>query len=165
MPTLDTLRIVPAGPADVPVILGLIRAMADYEHLSHEVKATEDTLRDSLFGDRSVAEVAVAWIETEPVGYAAWFHNYSTFLGRPGLYLEDVFVVPSWRRHGIGRRLLAHVAKIAVERQCGRMEWAVLKWNALAIRVYQQAGAQPLDDWMLYRLTGDSLARLAAEAH
>jgi GNAT superfamily N-acetyltransferase len=154
----------PATPADVPTIARLIRDLAEYERLSHEVVATEAELRATLFGSRPGAEVLIASLAGEPVGFALFFHNYSTFLGQRGLYLEDLFVKPEWRHRGVGRRLLAHLARVAVERQCGRFEWAVLDWNDPAIRFYRSLGAQPLDDWTVFRVTGEALAALAASA-
>jgi GNAT superfamily N-acetyltransferase len=156
------VRIVAAGEGDVPVILRMIRGLADYERLSHEVVATEDRLRESLFGAHPAAEVVLAYAGDEPIGFALFFHNYSTFLARRGLYLEDLFVAPAWRGHGVGAALLRHLASIAVARGCGRMEWAVLDWNEPAIGFYRRLGATLLDDWRLCRLTGDSLLRAAA---
>jgi GNAT superfamily N-acetyltransferase len=157
----DDLEITPATEDDLPVILGLIKALAEYEHLSHEVQATEEGLRISLFGPRPMAEVVLARIEGRPVAFAVFFHNYSTFVGRPGLYLEDLFVLPDYRRRGIGRRLLKHLAGIAVARNCGRMEWAVLEWNEDAIHLYRGVSARSMDDWMLFRLTADQIRHLA----
>jgi GNAT superfamily N-acetyltransferase len=159
---MDNLRIVPAGPDDVPVILALIRALGEYERLSHEVVATEEQLRTHLFSERPVAEVVLAYVGETVVGFALFFHNFSTFLGRPGLYLEDLFVVPEWRGRGIGKRLLVHLAELAVERGCGRMEWNVLDWNEPAIRFYERMGARIMKEWKLCRLTGESLKRVAA---
>jgi GNAT superfamily N-acetyltransferase len=155
------VRIEPATERDVPVILVLIRALAEYERLLDEVVATEATLRESLFGDRPGAEVAIARAGTEPVGFAVWFHSYSTFLSRHGLYLEDLFVMPSWRGRGVGRGLLEYVARVAVERGCGRMEWSVLDWNETAIGFYRRLGSRPMDEWTVHRLTGEALTRLA----
>jgi GNAT superfamily N-acetyltransferase len=159
-PSAD-IRIVPALERDTPVILSLIRDLAEYERLGHEVEATEEDIRESLFGDWPGAEVVLAYVGGDLAGFALFFHNYSTFLGRRGLYLEDLFVRPAYRGRGIGRRLLAHLARLAVERKCGRMEWWVLDWNESAIRFYRSIGAVPMDDWTVYRLTGDPLARLA----
>lgn len=156
------LTIVPATERDVPLILELIRSLAEYEHLADQVVATEDSLRSSLFGARPAAEVLIAFVDSSAVGFAVFFHNYSTFLGRAGLYLEDLFVRPEWRSRGIGRALLGSVARIAVDRGCGRMEWSVLDWNAPAIRVYEATGASPMDEWTVYRLTGDALTRFAS---
>lgn len=150
-----------ATPADVPAILGMIKALAEYERMSDEVVATESGLRESLFGERRAIEVVIARAGGEPVGFALWFHNYSTFLGRAGLYLEDLFVLPAWRGRGIGRALLAYLARVAIARGCGRMEWSVLDWNEPAIGFYKSLGATPMDAWTVYRLTGDALAGLA----
>ena len=155
------VRIDPAREQDVPLILRLIKALAEYERLSHQVVATEATLRDTLFGPNPSAEAAIAYTGNEPVGFAVWFYSYSTFLSRPGLYLEDLFVLPAWRGRGIGQALIRHLARIAVERGCGRMEWSVLDWNEPAIRFYRRIGARPMDEWTVYRLTGDALTRLA----
>lgn len=155
------IDITPATERDVPLLLRLITALAEYERLADQVVATEATLRESLFGAQPSAEAVVAYAGGEPVGFAVWFYNYSTFLSRPGLYLEDLFVLPAWRGRGVGRALLGHLARIAVERGCGRMEWAVLDWNEPAIRFYQRIGARPMDEWTVYRLTGDALTRLA----
>lgn len=144
------------------MILRMIKGLAEYEQLSHEVVATEEGLRASLFGAKPAAEVVLAYAGQEPVGFALYFHNYSTFLGRAGLYLEDLFVVPSWRGRGVGRKLLGHVASVAVERACGRMEWCVLDWNESAIAFYQRLGAHVLDDWRVCRLTGSALMRAAS---
>ena len=154
------LRIEAATVADVPVILRMIKALAEYERLTHEVVATEESVRESLFASRS-AEAVIAYADGSAVGFAVWFHNYSTFLSRRGLYLEDLFVLPEWRGRGIGRALLRHLARVAVQRGCGRMEWSVLDWNEPAIRFYRSLGAQPMDEWTVYRLTGDALARVA----
>ena len=153
-----------ATAADVPLILQFIRGLAEYERLANKVTASEAGLRESLFGPKPAAEVVIAEAGREPVGFALFFHNYSTFLGQRGLYLEDLFVKPEWRHRGVGRRLLAHLARVAVERQCGRFEWAVLDWNDPAIRFYRSLGAQPLDDWTVFRVTGEALAALAASA-
>jgi GNAT superfamily N-acetyltransferase len=142
----------------------LITALAEYERLAHEAVATEGDLREALFGARPYAEAVVASVDAEPVGFALWFHNYSTFVGRPGLYLEDLFVLPAWRGRGVGRALIVHLARIAVERRCGRMEWSVLDWNEPAIRFYKSLGARPMDEWTVFRVTGDALVRLAQDA-
>ena len=157
------VRIEPAHVRDVPLILSLIKALAEYERLAHEVVATEAGLRESLFGATARAEAVIARVEREAVGFAVWSHSYSTFLARPGLYLEDLFVLPEWRSRGIGRALLCHLARIAMERGCGRMEWSVLDWNDAAIGFYRSIGARAMDDWTVYRLTGEALDRLAAE--
>ena len=158
------IRIVAATERDVPLILELIRGLAEYERLAHEVVATEEGLRASLFGARPDAEVVIARVGEEAAGFALFFHNYSTFLGRRGLALEDLFVLPAWRGRGLGRRLLAHLAALAVERGCGRFEWSVLDWNEDAIRFYRSVGAVPMSDWTTFRVTGPALALLAAEA-
>jgi GNAT superfamily N-acetyltransferase len=157
------LEIVRATERDVPLILSLIKALAEYERLGSHVVANESLIRDSLFGPHPSAEVAIARAGAEPVGFALWFHTYSTFLGRPGLYLEDLFVAPQWRGRGIGRALLVYLARVAVARNCGRLEWSVLDWNEPAIGFYRRLGAEPMDEWTVYRLAGDALARLAAE--
>jgi GNAT superfamily N-acetyltransferase len=156
-----TLRIEPASERDVPLLLKLIKDLADYERLSHAVSATEATLRESLFVKRA-AEAVVAYADDEPVGFALFFQTFSTFVGVPGMYLEDIFVAPEWRRRGFGKALLAHLAKIAVERGYGRVEWSVLDWNMSAIGFYEKIGARPLDEWTIYRLTGDSIRKLAS---
>jgi GNAT superfamily N-acetyltransferase len=157
-----TLR--PATPADVPTILACIRALADYERLADECVATEALLHESLFGDRPAAEVVLAYDGEAIAGYALWFRSYSTFLARPGIYLEDLFVYPAFRGRGLGRRLLAHLASIAVERGYGRVDWAVLDWNVNAMRFYRSLGAVPIDDWTICRLSGDAIPALAAQA-
>jgi GNAT superfamily N-acetyltransferase len=146
---------------DVPLILNFIRQLAAYEKLSHEVIATESSIRQSLFGDTAHAESLVAFYKKQPVGFALYFHNYSTFLGKPGIYLEDLFVIPEMRGRGFGTSLLKYVAKIARQRNCGRFEWAVLDWNEPAVRFYKKLGAQPMDEWTTFRVTGDALDRLA----
>lgn len=156
-------RIEPAAERDVPVILSLIRGLAEYERLSHEVVATEESLRESLFGARRTAEVLLGYAGDEPAGFAVFFHNYSTFLGRPGIYLEDLFVKPEWRRRGLGTQLLRRIARVAVERNCGRLEWSVLDWNEPAIAFYKKLGARAMEEWTVYRVTGEALKKLAAE--
>jgi len=156
-------RIETATERDVPIILKLIKGLAEYERLSHEVVATEEGLRESLFGARRVAEVLIGYAGTEPVGFAVFFHNYSTFLGRPGIYLEDIFVLPEWRRRGLGGRMLGRVAQLAVERGCGRLEWSVLDWNVPAINFYKKLGARAMDEWTVYRVTGEALNNLASK--
>ena len=157
-------RIERATARDVSLILSLIKGLAEYERLADEAVATEAGLRESLFGPQARAEVAIAYTGEEAVGFAVWFHSYSTFLGRAGLYLEDLFVVPQWRGRGIGRQLLAYVARVAVARGCGRMEWSVLNWNEPAIGFYRRMGARAMDGWTVYRLTGEPLAQLASQA-
>lgn len=150
----------PATEADLATIFHLIKQLAEYEGLADKVTATTDDLRSSLFGPRPVAEVVIAWSDGEPVGFAAYFQSFSTFVGKPGIYLEDLFVVPAWRGRGLGRALLAWVARAAVARG-GRMEWSVLDWNELALGVYQRIGATPMSEWTVQRLTGEALRRLA----
>lgn len=159
---MSALTIRAAAERDVPLILAFIRELAEYERLLHEVVATEDRLRATLFGPRPAAEVVIAEMEGEPVGFALFFQNYSTFLAQPGIYLEDLYVRPEARGHGIGRALLGHLARVAVERGCGRLEWWVLDWNAPAIGFYRELGAEPMDDWTVYRLAGDALLSVAA---
>jgi GNAT superfamily N-acetyltransferase len=146
---------------DVGLIYDFIRQLADYEKLTDEVVTDEDQLRQSLFGERRVAEVVIASYEGEPAGFALFFHNFSTFLGRPGVYLEDLFVVPELRGHGIGRVLLSYLARLAVERGCGRLEWWVMDWNEPAIRFYERLGAKAMDEWTVFRVTGEELEGLA----
>lgn len=153
----------PARVEDVAIILQLIRDLATYERAPHEVIATEKQLVDVLFGGRPVAEVLLAFEEESPVGFAVYFYNFSTWLGRPGLYLEDLFVKPEKRGKGYGRALLVELAKIARDRGCGRMEWAVLDWNESAIKFYRSLGAQPMHEWTVFRLTRKEIARLAKE--
>ena len=166
MSTLSTnrLSIVPATRNDLSLILALIKELAEYERLAHEVVATEEVLSETLFGERPYAEVVLAYYDDEPVGYALYFHSYSTFLGRPGLYLEDLFVRPAVRGKGIGKALLAFVARVASERTCGRLEWSVLNWNEPAIGFYKSLGAKPMDTWTIYRMTDEPLARLASQS-
>src|SRR5213083_2400947 len=146
---------------DVPIILQLIRDLATYERAPNEVTATEEQLVDVLFGEKPVAEVLLAFEGKSPIGFAVFFHNFSTWLGRPGLYLENLFVKPEKRGKGYGRALLVDLAKIARDRGCGRMEWAVLNWNDPAIQFYRKLGATPMDEWTVFRLTRDGIARLA----
>ena len=155
------LEIREATAADAGLILEFIRALAEYERLLDECIATEELLRESLFGDAPAAQVVLALIGDEPAGFALWFRNYSTFLARPGIHLEDLFVLPAFRGRGIGRMLLEHLAQTAASRGYGRLEWAVLDWNVDAIRFYESLGATPMGDWTTYRLTGAALAALA----
>lgn len=156
-----TIRIEPATPADLPTILQLVRELAEFERLLHEVTATEAQLRDELFGPKPRAEVVMARIGEEVAGFALYFHNFSTFLGKAGLYLEDLYVREKFRGHGCGAALLQYLARLAVERRCGRFEWWVLNWNQRAIDFYKSLGAVPMDEWTVYRVTGDALTRLA----
>lgn len=156
------LRIVPATRNDVPLIRQFILELAGYERaLPGEARVTEQDLVETLFGARPAAEVLIAYLANEPAGFALFFHNYSTWLGKRGIYLEDLFVRPTARKHGIGFALLRALARIAVDRGCGRVDWSVLKWNQLAIDFYKQIGAKELDDWTTFRLAGDSLAQVA----
>lgn len=157
------LQIREATEEDVPVILWFIRQLAEYERLLHEAVMTEETLRQSLFGSRPVAEVLLAYFDDKPVGFAVFFHNFSTFLGKPGLYLEDLFVIPEMRGRGFGKALLVRLAKIAVDRNCGRFEWAVLDWNKPSIEFYKKLGAAPMDEWTIFRVTGEALKKLAGK--
>jgi GNAT superfamily N-acetyltransferase len=154
-------RIEPATERDVAVVLRMIKGLAEYERMSDKVVATESALREWLFGPRAVAEAVIARAGDEPVGFAVFFPTFSTFQGRPGLYLEDLFIVPHWRRHGLGRKLLAHVAAVAAARGCSRLTWAVLDWNEPALDFYRSLGAEPVQEWVGYGLFGDALARLA----
>ena len=154
----------PATERDVPLLLSLVRELAEYERLSHEVVATEVNIRQSLFSDRPVAEAVIGDSDGVPVGFALYFRTFLTFLGRPGIYLEDLYVKPEHRGKGFGRRLLVYLARVARERDCGRLEWAVLNWNELAIKAYRRINADPMDTWTVYRLTGEALHRLADES-
>jgi GNAT superfamily N-acetyltransferase len=158
-----TLSIRPAQPADVPVVADLIRQLARFEKLEHEVVLTEDLLTAGLFGARPYAEAVLAEEDGHPIGFALFFHNFSTFLARPGIYLEDLFVLPEHRGRGVGRALLAHLAHLAVERGCGRLEWAVLNWNRDAIVFYERLGARANSEWTVYRLAGEALQALGRQ--
>ena len=161
MKSSPQLSLRPAQSDDVPEIHALLLELADYERLGHTVEATEDSLHEALFGARPAAEAIVAEIEGRLVGYALYFTTYSTFVGRSGLYLEDLYVRPAVRGQGIGKQLLARVADAAVRRNCGRLEWAVLDWNQPSIEFYRRLGAYAMDDWTVFRMTGESLAALA----
>jgi hypothetical protein len=156
------LRIESAQPRDTAALLSLIRALAEYERLTHLVVGTETQLHEELFGARPVIEAVVGWEDEQPVGFALYFHNFSTFLARRGLYLEDLFVTPQARGRGYGKALMRHVARVAVSRECGRFEWAVLDWNRPAIDFYRSLGAEVLPDWRICRVTGEALAALGA---
>ncbi|HEY0341222.1 MAG TPA: GNAT family N-acetyltransferase [Steroidobacteraceae bacterium] len=160
----DNITIRPATEQDVPLIQGFIRDLARYERLEHEMVASEEGLRKTLFGARRYAEVVFACVGDDPVGFALFFHNYSTFLGKPGIYLEDLFVRPEARGRGIGKRLLTWLAQTTVARDCGRLEWAVLDWNEPSIGFYRSLGAVLKSEWQIFRLTGDPLQALAGEA-
>ena len=152
-----------ATPADTDLILEYIKGLAEYEKLAHEVVADEDGLRNTLFGDRPAAEVVLADMDGNPAGFAIFFHSFSTLLGRQGLYLEDLYIKPELRGHGIGKALLSRLAAIAVERGCGRFEWSVLDWNESAIRFYENLGAKAMEGWTVFRVTGEALLSLADE--
>jgi GNAT superfamily N-acetyltransferase len=156
-----SITIAPATPDDLPTILSLIRELAEYEKLLDRVTATEGLLRQTLFGPRPYAEVLIARVERRAVGYALFFHTCSTFLARPGMYLEDVYVQPAFRGRGVGKALLAEVARVSRDRGCGRLEWAVLNWNTPAIEFYQSLGAQPMEGWTTYRMDERAIAKLA----
>ncbi|HUI31875.1 MAG TPA: GNAT family N-acetyltransferase [Candidatus Acidoferrales bacterium] len=159
-----TINIVPAAERDVPLILSFIKGLAEYERLLGQVVATEDALRETLFGPKKFAEVVIARYGDEPAGFALFFHNYSTFLGQPGIYLEDLFVLPEFRKKGVGKALLTYLSRVAVERKCGRLEWAVLDWNKPVIEFYEKMGAVCLDDWRICRLTGMALKKLGSNS-
>ena len=146
---------------DAPVIFSLIKELAEYEHLSHEVVASVDDIRNTLFGERPFAETLIGEYEDLPISFALFFYNFSTFLGKPGIYLEDLYVQPEQRGKGFGSKMLTHIAALAKERNCGRFEWSVLNWNTPAIRTYEKLGAAPMKEWILYRLSGKALDRLA----
>jgi GNAT superfamily N-acetyltransferase len=158
------LRIAPSVPADVPVIHAMIRELAEYEKLLHEMEASEEDVRRALFGTPPSAYALVARLNGEAVGFALYFHTFSTFVGRPGIWLEDLYVRPNWRKQGVGGKLMARLAQITIERNYGRLEWSVLDWNQPAIDVYKAIGAKPKDEWTIMRLTGEGLQKLAAKA-
>jgi GNAT superfamily N-acetyltransferase len=158
----SALEISPAGAADVPLIVSLINDLAEYEKLRHESVATEESIHKALFGPKPHAEAIIARFDGEPAGFALFFHNFSTFLGKPGLYLEDLFVRPAYRGRAIGKALLSHLAALAVERDCGRFQWQVLDWNKPSRDFYESLGAQADPTWVNYRMTGEALRRLAA---
>lgn len=155
------LRVDPAGPADTSLLVAMVRELAEYERLLDSVRITPEDLHRDLFGARPYAEAVVAWVGEEAVGFALWFHNYSTFEGRPGLYLEDLFVRPAFRGRGYGEVLLRHLARLALDRGCARFEWAVLDWNEPALTFYRKLGAVAMDDWTVQRVAGDALRALA----
>ena len=160
---IASFQIRAATKEDVPVIFSFIKKLADYERLSHEVVATEKLLLETLFGRRRTAEVAIGFFKREPAAFVLFFHNFSTFLGRPGIYIEDLFVDEAFRRRGFGGALLRHVAKLAKQRDCGRLEWSVLDWNEPAINFYRKLGALPMSEWTVFRVTGEALTKLAGE--
>lgn len=157
----DQLNIVLAERKDIPLILKFIKELAEYEKLLNEVKATEEILAQNLFGEQKVAEVVIAYLDNEAIGFALYFYNFSTFLGKAGIYLEDLYVKPEFRGKGYGKSLLKHLAKLAKEKKCGRLEWWVLNWNKTSINFYKNIGSEPMNDWTVYRLTGDALKKLA----
>jgi GNAT superfamily N-acetyltransferase len=159
-----TLSIRPVKPDEVDLVMQFIRELAEYERLAHEVTARTEDIRAGLFGPRPYAEAVFGCLEGEPRGFALYFHNFSTFLGKPGLYLEDLYVTPAARGRGLGTRMLAWLARLALERGCGRFEWAVLDWNEPALKVYRSLGARAAQDWTIQRVTGEALAQLAAKA-
>jgi GNAT superfamily N-acetyltransferase len=159
--TTSIFKIRPAKEEDAPVILSLIKELAEYEHLSHEVVASANDIRETLFGRRPFAETLIGEYEGIPISFALFFYNFSTFLGKPGIYLEDLYVQPEHRGKGFGSKMLAHIAALAKERNCGRFEWSVLNWNTPAIRTYEKLDATPMKEWVLYRLSGEALDRLA----
>jgi GNAT superfamily N-acetyltransferase len=161
--SLPDFEIRPATIDDVPLILSFIKKLAQYEGLAQEVVATEESLRETLFNSRKTAEVVIGDLQNKPIGLVLFFHNYSTFLSRPGLYIEDLFIDESYRRRGFGAALLRYVARLAIERNCGRVEWSVLDWNKPAVDFYTRLGAVPLSDWTVFRVTGQNLVNLAAE--
>jgi GNAT superfamily N-acetyltransferase len=160
---LPDFQIRHATAADCSLILGFIKELAEYEKLSHEVVATEATLEETLFGETAYAQVIIAEFEGVAVGYALFFHNYSTFTGRPGIYLEDLYVQPRFRGKGFGKSLLSYIAKLAVDKRCTRVEWSVLDWNEPSIQFYRSIGAKPMDEWTVQRLDGAALASFASE--
>lgn len=158
---MPRIEIRPATPPDVPLIIAFLNELATYEKLAHEVVATEADMHAALFGERPVIETVIGSLDGEPVGYALYFPTFSTFLGKPGLYLEDLYVRPAARGFGVGRKLLEHLARITVERGWGRLEWSVLDWNEPSIAFYKKMGAKPMDEWTVFRLTGEALEKLA----
>ncbi|MGB7921652.1 MAG: GNAT family N-acetyltransferase [Pyrinomonadaceae bacterium] len=159
----QNFRIEETAPKDVPLLLSFIKELAEYERLSGSATVTEDEIKDALFGERPYAEAVIGYYEDAPVSFALFFHNLSTFIGRPGLYLEDLYVRPEMRGRGFGRAMLRYLAQAARERGCARMEWAVLDWNEPAIKFYKSLGALPMDDWTVFRLAGEALDQLAGE--
>ena len=164
MASTHTISIRAVREHDVELVLAFIHELAQYERLADQVTATRDDIHAALFGPRPYAEAVLGCIDGEPCGFALYFHNFSTFLGKPGLYLEDLYVRPGARGRGLGSHMLAWLARLALERGCGRFEWAVLDWNESALKVYRGLGARAADDWTLYRVTGEALAALAAKA-
>lgn len=163
MPTSSNFTIRPATEADAPLILSLVKELAEYERLGQEVVATKEDIRKSLFGERPFAEAIIGEYENNPISFALFFYNFSTFNGKPGIYLEDLYVKPAYRSMGFGRKMLVHIARLAKERNCARFEWSVLNWNEPAIRTYEKLNAKPMKEWILYRLTGDALDSLSGK--
>ena len=158
-------RIEAATTDDTPLVLKFIKGLAEDEGLAHEVVDTEEGLRKAMFGPKPSAEAVIGYSGDEPIGFALFFHTFSTFLGSSGLYLEDLFVLPEWRGKGLGRQLLSYLARIAMDRDCQRLEWSVLNWNEPSIRFYRGLGALPRDEWTIYRLSGEALEKLSGETH
>ena len=163
MKAISKFRITPATERDAGTIFYLIKELAEYERLSHQVVATQEDIRKSLFGKRPFAEALIGEYQEVPISFALFFYNFSTFIGKPGIYLEDLYVQPEYRSKGFGRQMLAHIARLAIKRDCGRFEWSVLDWNTPAIQTYDRLNAKPMKEWILYRLTGEALAELAKE--
>lgn len=161
---IDNLSFRFAGEKDIPLILSLIKELAVYEKMPDQVSASEESLKKSLFGDKKYAEVIIPEYKKTPVGYAIFFHNFSTFEGKPGLYLEDIYVKPEYRGKGIGKALLSYLAKIALERGCARFEWVVLDWNEPSIQFYKSLGAKPQDEWIIYRMEDGAMTKLAEKS-
>ena len=161
--TASNFIIRPATESDVDTIFSLIKELADYERLAHQVVATQKDIHNSLFGERPFAEALIGEYGRTPISFALFFYNFSTFIGKPGIYLEDLYVKPEYRGKGFGRKILVHIARLAIKRNCGRFEWSVLDWNTPAIRTYEKLNAKPMQNWILYRLTGKALAELAKE--
>jgi GNAT superfamily N-acetyltransferase len=154
------LDIKPVTESDIPALLALIKELADYEHLSHLVTATEKTLKETLLTDNAPAKALLGINQQQPVGFALYFYNYSSFLARPGLYIEDIYIQPGFRRQGFGKQLFLYLARLAKEQECGRLEWAVLNWNEPAINFYKKLGGEPQDEWTTYRIMGENLDKL-----
>jgi len=159
--TAENFRIIPAEKKDVPLILTFIKELAKYEKLLDKVSATEAILQETLFGDHKVAEVVIGYVNEEPIGFALYFYNFSTFVGKTGIYLEDLYVKPQFRGAGYGKSFLKYLARLAKEKNCGRLEWWVLDWNKPSINFYKKIGAEPMNDWTVFRLSGEALKKLS----